>query len=419
MQGKLTIPYGDRELFFTIPNGWSVLSILAPQDPNPLGEPSVVTEKSLRKPVGCASISRLASNRRDAAIIIDDKTRPTPTARLIPIVLSELRRAGIKDKDVTVVVGRGLHPKMTKQDLVGKIGRSAIDRINVEDHNADGGCISLGETSNSVPVSINTTVARSGLKIGLGSIFPHELLGYTGGSSIIVPGVASRETINRNHALVGKFNAEFGGLNGNLIRSDSEEAARMIGLDIILNVVLNSRDEIHSVHAGDLVEAHREGVAVSKRVYGAKIGTLADVAIVSSNPRTTTFGKGLKAIFAADIATKPDGTIIFVSPCNEGISTSEEFSRMLLSNPGPELLFKLLREGTLPGESCVLYLFSRVKTRKKIILVSDGISTTEADEMGIGSAESIDEAIAATRKEEASVYVMPRGSVTLPIMGSE
>ena len=418
MQGNLVLPYGNRDLSFRLPSGWRLLSILAPQDPDPIKEPSLAIERSLRNPVGCLGLSKLASNKKEVAIITDDKTRPTPAGKLIPIILGELRRAGVKEKDVTVIVGRGLHPKMTERDMADKFGKPVIERVNIEDHDADSGCISLGKTSNNVPVSINATVARSGLKIGLGSIFPHELLGYTGGSSIVVPGVASRETINRNHALVGKFSAEFGGIRGNLIRSDSEEAARITGLNFIVNVVLNFRDKIHSVHSGDLVEAHREGVTVSGRIYGARIGSLADVAIASSNPKTTTFGKGLKAIFAADLATKPSGTIILVSPCDEGISSSEVFSRMLLSNPGPEFLFKLLREGTLPGESCVLYLFSLVKTRKKIILVSDGISAIEADKIGIGSAETIEEAIGATRKKKASVYVMPSGSVTLPVMES-
>jgi nickel-dependent lactate racemase len=418
MHRNLNLPYGNRDLSFNLPSGWSLLSILAPLDPDPIKEPNLAIEKSLKNPVGCPSLLNLASNKKEAVIITDDKTRPTPTGKLIPVILGELKRAGIKEKDVTVIVGRGLHPKMTQKDIIDKLGKSVVDRVNVEDHDADSGCISLGRTSNNVTVSVNATLARSSLKIGLGSIFPHELLGYTGGSSIIVPGVASRETINRNHALVGAFDAEFGGIRGNLIRSDSEEAARITGLNFIVNVVLNFGDEIHSVHSGDLVAAHREGVTVSERTYGAKIGSLADVAIASSNPKTTTFGKGLKAVFAADLATKPGGTIILVSPCNEGISSSDVFSRMLLSNPGPEFLFKLLKEGTLPGESCVLYLFSLVKKRKKIILVSDGISQTEANKIGIGSAETIEDALAATRKKEGTVYAMPRGSVTLPIMES-
>jgi nickel-dependent lactate racemase len=412
------LPYGNRDLSFKLPSGWSLLSILTPHDPGPVKEPTPAIERSLRNPAGCPGLSKLASNKKEVAIIVDDRTRPTPTDKLIPIILDELKRAGVKEKDVTVIMGRGLHPKMTEREIADKLGKLVMDRVDVEDHDADSGCISLGKTSNNVPVSINATLARSGLKIGIGSVFPHELLGYTGGSSIVVPGTASRETINRNHALVGKFNAEFGGIRGNLIRSDSEEAARIAGLSFIVNVVLNFGDEIHSIHSGDPVDAHREGVAVSARIYGAKIGSLADVAIVSSNPKTTTFGKSLKAIFAADLATKPSGTIILVSPCNEGISSSDVFSRMLLSNPGPEFLFKLLKEGTLPGESCVLYLFSLVKTRKKIILVSDGISAKEADKIGIGSAETIEEAIGAIRKGKASVYIMPRGSVTLPIKES-
>ncbi|WXG43281.1 MAG: nickel-dependent lactate racemase [Promethearchaeati archaeon SRVP18_Atabeyarchaeia-1] len=416
MVGELRVPYGNGMLFFGLPEEWSLISNLSPQDPDPLRDLSATLAGSLRNPIGCPGIAELASGRKRVAVIIDDKTRPTPADRLIPVVLKELEAAGVKDKDVTVVVGRGLHPKMTESELAAKIGKTVLESVNVADHNADSGFIPLGKTSNNVPISVNSLVAGSDLKIGLGSIFPHELLGFTGGSSIIVPGVASRETINKNHMLVGKFDAEFGRIEGNLIRSDSEEAARKTGLDIIVNVVLNSKDEVINLSVGDVVRAHREGVAVSQKVHGVKIEKLADVTIVSSSPKGTTFGKGLKAIFAADLATKPNGTIIFASPCNEGISSSEVFREMLLTNPGPKFLFKLLKGGELPGESCVLYLFSLVKKRKKIILVSEGVSSTEAEKIGINSANSIEEAIVASGKKKADVYVMPRGSITLPIL---
>ncbi|WXG45902.1 MAG: nickel-dependent lactate racemase [Candidatus Atabeyarchaeum deiterrae] len=415
MTHDFSIPYGNNEVSFAIPKGWHVISILSPQDPEKIRDLRSVLAKNLRNPVGSPGIAELANSKKSATIISDDKARPTPAAKLIPVILEELGRVSVKERDVTLVIGRGLHPKMTERELTGKLGKTIMERVHVEDHNADVNCVALGRTSNSVPVSINRTVADSNLKIGLGSIFPHELLGFTGGAGIIVPGVASRETINRNHMLVGKFEAKFGGIEGNLIRADAEEAARISGLNMIVNVVLNSHDEIHSVHVGDVVKAHREGVSVSTRVHGVKVREPGDVAIVSSSPNGATFGKGLKAIFAADAATKTGGTIIFVSPCNEGISSSEVFAEMLLSNPGPKFLFKLLKEGELPGESCVLYLFSLVKRRKKIILVSNRITATEAEKMGIDHAKSIEEAIEMCGKEKANVYLMPRGSITLPM----
>jgi nickel-dependent lactate racemase len=417
LTGNLSIPYGRDNASFILPEGWHLLSILSPQDLEPVKNLNAALTRGLRTPLGCPRIEELASKGKNAVIITDDKARPTPADKLIPVILGELAKTGIKDGDITVVVGRGLHPKMSKGELVGKVGKTVIERVNVEDHDADHSCVPLGKTSHDVPVSINRTVAKSNLKIGLGSIFPHELLGFTGGAGIIVPGVASRETINKNHVLVGRFDARFGETSGNLIRADAEEAARICGLDLIVNVVLNSRDEVHSIHVGDVVKAHREGVTVSRKVHGVEINKLGDVAIVSSGSNGTTFGKGLKAIFAADLVTKPHGTIIFVSPCNEGISSSKVFANMLLSNPGPKFLFELLREGELPGESCVLYLFSLVKKRKNIVLVSGGVSPKEAEKMGISHARSVEEAMKTVMMQKANVYLMPKGSITLPMKG--
>lgn len=418
MTSDLSVPYGDNEMPFALPRDWHLLSTLTPQDPQPMRDPIGALVKALRNPVSCPSITELASQCKGVTIITDDKARPTPSGKVIPILLDELNRADVRNEKVNVVIGRGLHPKMSESELIAKIGKTVTERVSVEEHDADGDCVLLGKTTQNVPVSINRAVARSDLKIGLGSIFAHELLGFTGGAGIVVPGVASRETINKNHALVGKFDARFGEVEGNLIRADAEEAAGITGLNMIVNVVLNSQDEICSVHVGDFVKAHREGVNISKKLHGVEVRELADVTIVSSNPKGTTFGKGLKAIFAADLVTKLGGTIIFVSPCDEGISSSEVFREMLLSNPGPKFLFKLLREGELPGESCVLYLFSLVKKRKSIVVVSDGVSPEEAEKMGVSHARNVEDAVseAGRRKRKANVYLMPRGSITLPIM---
>jgi hypothetical protein len=70
-----------------------------------------------------------------------------------------------------------------------------------------------------------------------------------------------------------------------------------------------------------------------------------------------------------------------------------------------------------PGESCVLYLFSLVKKRKNIVLVSGGVSPKEAEKMGVIHARSVEEAMKTVMVQKANVYLMPKGSITLPMKG--
>ena len=70
----------------------------------------------------------------------------------------------------------------------------------------------------------------------------------------------------KNHELMRDARAASGNLDSP-VRQDMEDAARMAGLDFILNVVQNSQKEIVRAVAGDFVQAHRAGATVVDRMY--------------------------------------------------------------------------------------------------------------------------------------------------------
>lgn len=369
--------------------------------------------QSIENSIGSIDFYTLIQHKENVVIISDDNSRPTPSNLLIPPLLDILNASGIPDDHIKVIVGRGLHPSLSQSELKEKFGQEVMTRVNIIDHNPDVNLSYIADTSFGTKVHINSHVVNADLKIGLGSIIPHELAGYTGGSGIIIPGVAGRETINQNHCLVGTFEAEFGKLIGNTIREDMEEAAKLLGLDFIFNTILNSKNEIIKIIAGDPIKAHHQGITLSKEVFGVKIPKLADVVIANSFPRGATFGKAMKALFASNLALKEDGVIILLAPCEQGISSSPVFRDMLLQNPTSDLLFEFLDKGELPGESCVLYLFSKVKERR-IIIVSEGLSRENIEKMGLEYASTLEEAIQAIDIPNPDVIIFPKAAITLP-----
>jgi nickel-dependent lactate racemase len=299
-----------------------------------------------------------------------------------------------------------------------KLGKNVLERVAVIDHDPDKDLIKVGKTPQNVEVFINKNVVEADLKIGVGSVTPHELAGFTGGAGIVIPGVAGRRTINQNHSLVKLFKAEFGKIEENLIRKDMEDAARLLGLDFLVNATLDINEQIVEVFAGDVVKAAHKAIESAKTLYGVPIDKKADVVIASSHPKDATFGKSMKAIFAASLAVKPNGVIIHVAPCWDGLSHSEIFEKMLLDNPEPKTLFKMLDRGQLPGESCVLYLFSLVKNKLRIIVVTDGIEKEVVEKMGLEYASSLETAISNVGKEKADCIVLPWGAVSLPLINN-
>jgi nickel-dependent lactate racemase len=402
-------------LAFDLPLHWKLLGQFSPPDIDRSPPLEKLLSHALENLIACPNLETLVRHKKEVVIISDDKSRPTPANLLLPPLLDTLNGLGIPDESIKIIVGRGLHPTLTEHELREKFGLKVIGRVKIYDHDPRKNLTFIGKTPYGTHVSVNSLVAKADLKIGLGCIMPHELAGYTGGSGIVIPGVAGQETINQNHCLVGTFDPEFGKIEGNTIREDMEEAARLLRLDLIVNAILTPKNEIVKLIAGDPIKAHHLGVSWAKQIYGVKIPKKADIVITGSSPNGGTFGKAMKALFAAQLALKKEGTIIFLASCREGISSSAIFRNMLLQNPSSELLFQLIERGELPGESCVLYLFSKIK-QHRIIVVTTDLPQTQIEQMGLEFAPTLLEAMQCIPYKSPDVIIFPKGTTTLPLL---
>ncbi|NIV38595.1 MAG: DUF2088 domain-containing protein, partial [Anaerolineae bacterium] len=94
-------------------------------------------------------------------------------------------------------------------------------------------------TAAGTSIAIHRPVVEADLRICLGNLELHYFAGYSGGAKAILPGCASRETVNANHAMMIRPEAVAGCLAGNPVREDIEAGAALVGTDFILNVVID------------------------------------------------------------------------------------------------------------------------------------------------------------------------------------
>ena len=236
--------YGDTTIPFSFPSDWDV-RVVGFADLPSLDDQEI--RERLHIPIGTPPLSTMARGRRDAVIIVDDLSRPTPAHRLLPMVLEELNEGGMHDDAVLIVVGSGGHAPILRGDVVKKVGEEIARRVEVICHTVDDEMAYLGRSSFGTPILVNRYVMDADLKIVIGGIYPHATPGFGGGGKMIVPGVAALETIRHYHSL------ETGGLAGDLenpARQDIDEIASKVGVDFIANVVLNGRREVVGLFAG-------------------------------------------------------------------------------------------------------------------------------------------------------------------------
>jgi nickel-dependent lactate racemase len=285
---KIKIPqllwYENTEMELNFPPSWTVFFC-----PMRGGERRRLTpeqrEEAFLNPIGSKSIRELAKGKREVVILFDDMARPTPVSEIVPHVLRELEKAGISDEQIRFIVALGAHGAQTANDFRKKLGQEILDRFPVYNHHPFDHCNYLGKTGQGTPVSINREVMACDLKIGIGSIVPHSFSGFGGGGKIILPGVAHIDSIAYNHGKLVQDHPDcvgIGKIEGNIPRLDIEEAARMAGLDVKIDAIVNLRGEISGLFVGDPILEHREGIKLAKEVYATTPAKNMDIVVVNA-----------------------------------------------------------------------------------------------------------------------------------------
>lgn len=350
--------YGDKSITITFPSSWDVVVA---------GEKNIpaLTDDQIREridyPIGSPKLSDLAPKRNRTAIIIDDITRPTPTATLIPFILEELKHARINQDSITIVIASGTHRSASKEDIIKKVGENLAHKIKVIPHDCRRNLVYLGKSSRETPIYVNQTVMECDLKIGVGCIYPHASAGFSGGSKIIMPGVCGIETVRYMHNYLKGANKRGGSLQNDL-RLESEELASKIGLDFIVNVVLNQKREIAGLFVGDKILAHRQGVKFATELYTISQVKDADIIVSDMYPFDTSLQFVPSRGFWLLMNGKDKGSKVAIAACPMGVGY-HGLSPISMS-PSSRLLHRLkylqLKE--------FLHLISRIKALKKILM---------------------------------------------------
>lgn len=411
-----------EELAQKFPRGWIHLMTAKPQDVAGVKNETAEVRRALEHPIGSERVSEIAKAGDRVVILVDDWTRPTPTARILPIVFDELHRAGVRDEDVSIVIAPGTRKRlMTPDELKRKLGDFS-QRINIIQHDCDDKqqLSYLGMTSRGTPVWINKTVVDADIRIGIGFIAPVDLGGFTGGGKIILPGVAGRETINYNHSLFIPGGVRLGQIHGNYIREDMEEAASMARLNFTIDAVLNNRKQIIEVAAGDFIKAHREGVKIANKIFTVNVPKRADVVILNPEGFGVNLWEALSMPSTVADITKDGETIIVDAPCPYGIGgEGTNFIELLkqYKDTSPQALLHKIITHTLPPESVVtawiVYSYLSIRGKAIIIFASPGLDKfrEELKDVNIDCTSSVDEAIdkVAKKQKEAEVITVPYG----------
>ena len=378
-----------------------------------IDEPEV--KRAIQNPIESNRLKDIVKSGEKIVIITSDITRPMPSYKVLPEIISELKQGGIKEEDITIVLALGSHRNHTedeKKALVGeKIYFSGINIIDSDMKN----CIRLGVCKNGTPVDIFSPVAKADRRICVGNIEFHYFAGYSGGSKAIMPGVSSHEAIQANHSNMVKPGAFAGNIDTNPVRQDIDEIIEFISIDFIVNVVLNEKKQIVKAFAGDVIKAHRAGCKLLDEMYKIKVKEKADIVIVSRGgyPKDINIYQSQKGLDNSKHAVKDGGIIIWCASAQEGFGEKTFEEWMTTKNPR-DMISEIKSNFKLGGHKAAA--IAMILEKAKIYMVSD-LSNETIQKLNFTPFSSVQDAIDCAISElgdNSTVLVMPQAGSTLP-----
>lgn len=408
---KVTIPYGHSELEFDVPDD-HLEGVYSPNQVETAEDPRAEIARAIDHPIGSPHLRQLIAPGCKICVICDDITRPTPVYAILEVLLPKLLEYGATAQHVKIVMALGSHRYMTKEEMIEKIGRYAYDHFTVlnSEFKQKEKLVHLGKAHDGTEIWANRDVMESDVRIGIGNIVPHPAVGWSGGGKIIYPGVTGEDTVAKFHIQHGLVKANMFGMDDSPVRLNMEKWVDTVGLHFIINTVMTPDKQLVKVVAGHYVEAQREGVRYSKRVYGKQVGQKAEIAVVSAFPADMDFWQATKGVLSGDHIVADGGTLILVSPCWEGIGPHRDYMEHIGNDDADELLLRVANGEAFNGSAVALAAaatISRIRRRIRLALVAPTIQAEEASRGKFNLYRSVQEAVDQTIKS----YDSPKLSV--------
>jgi len=244
-----------------------------------------ITDEQARQAIAEFFAQNDCSGKR-ILLLIPDNTRSGPVGEIFKIMYDHL---GPKAKAVDCLVALGTHQPMSEEQICSRLAMTADERrgkyasVKFFNHEWDKpeiftsiGRISADEIEQisgglfreEVDIAINKLIFDYDEFFILGPVFPHEVVGFSGGHKYIFPGIAGDEIINFFHWLGAVITNPV--INGNKwtpTRKVVEKAASFLKMPHQLFAIVALENELKGIFIGDCVEAWEKAADLSNEVH--------------------------------------------------------------------------------------------------------------------------------------------------------
>ena len=291
-----------------------------------VSDPADAIERALSHPIGCPGLEQIVAaaskpaSELQVAVTVSDNTRPVPynsdrgDGILMPI-LRCLHRAGVRARNVVIVVGTGTHQATSARWKLKAFGKAVTDSYRILDHDARASDLVEIGSVRGVNVRINQQFMNADLRIATGLVEPHFMAGVSGGRKAICPGLVNLEATRLFHGpgFMAHPSAASLVLDGNPCHDFALEVARRVGVHFSVNAVLNRDMQFAGVFAGALEDAHRRAVEMVHRHSLVRIEREYDVVLTHGGEVAVNHYQAVKAAHGSIPVVKQGGIVVLAA----------------------------------------------------------------------------------------------------------
>ena len=420
---EIDLPYGRERRRLRVPRE-NLLAVVEPAEVPPAADPPAAVRQALREPLGAPPLAEQVKPGQRILILVDDNTRPTPQAQILPPLLEEITQAA-PQVEVRILIACGTHRPMTDEEIRRKVGDAVAARYPVLNHRwaDEANLVDLGVTPKGTPIKVNRLLVESDLVLAVGGTVPHCLAGWAGGAKIIQPGVCGQDTTNMTHALNMVSPMPHLGRLDNPMRQEIDEIVKRVPLHLMVNAVLDRHGRIVHIVAGEAHRSHRRSVELARAIWEVPVPGLGDIVVVSSYPSDMDYWQGIKGLFAAELIVKRGGDILLATPCPERISANAEHAgtmTALAGLPSKRMRHEAASRGLddLAGVNTAV-VAARINELAWVSVYSEGLSDEDLQVLGHERAPDLQAGLERAFQRQgrgAKIVVITHGGETYPVL---
>lgn len=292
-----------------------------------------INGKDIRNIIDSGTSPELYEGKR-VLVLTPDTTRTCPLPTMVSLLQEKI---GSRAKCLDFMVALGTHQPLSEEHILQLYGISAVNRQttfagtkffnhrwDLEDtfrrvgylSEEDTVELSGGRLKEKVPVDINKIIFDYDQIIILGPVFPHEVVGYSGGAKYLFPGISGGEFLHFFHWLGAVVTCPGTiGIKHTSVREVINRAMKLIDVPVhCISMVVKSSEELYGLYVGSYLKSWESAADLSEKIH----------VVFKDKPFRTVIGvcpemynelwTGGKVMYKLEQVVAPGGKLIIYAP---------------------------------------------------------------------------------------------------------